>query len=776
MFDPDAVIVCGSVDKSIIPQYVPHIHTLDEFQGDLSKEDAPTFGVGLLELLADFANEEFKYVRRDGLKLLTPTYDKKNSTLFKMVFGDVPSEAKRETYSALTRSIDNEKPHLTIENFLQIIRVQHFFLSGLCAHRLEVRGPRLERSLAVFLMDHTNALDLIDFWNLRALGWHVLPIPLKLAGLADTQRYAGAFVERHRAADKTLQGLADPVILKGRSITQPDFNSFVASIPRTAGQTLTVQTWYPPMWDEFTRRGGRLTCCSLSAAQSQTQVSEESGYIWVGALAPDFMASNLGHGPRYANDIRISLFGRREFGAEVMPPYAKSVARLFGVGLMTDWRAGPGGLSFLGRYADWTIQLNQPSPRDVISTVLAERGWEGFEISSSGKVAYQMMRHLGGPRQVGLLQNLPLIQFLETLAAGRDAAEEEKIRKRIHAELKALGGATKMVPLRDADRIVREELGKLSNAPFQTGDVEEKAFFDKMNQIANLAGPFPLNVHTLVENCTAAKIFNLGIKVQCAVCEQRSWHPLEAIEAELRCPICLSAFPLPVHNPRNEIKWSYKSLGPFALPKQGFGAYSVLLSVLFISNYQNPATTPVLSFRATKKGKELEADFMMFYRGAAYWERETETIYGECKSFNGFAEKDVRRMRRIAEEHPGAILVFATLAPQLSARDKRLLTPFVHSCRKYGELDRPRNPVLLLTGTELFSSIGPPQCWRNAGGAMKAFADSGRLGQGLVGLCDATQQLHLGLPSWWNDWRDKFAKRRQTMRAAPPTPPRTTPS
>ena len=59
MFDPDAVIVCGSVDKSIIPQYVSHIHTLDEFVRDLSKEDAPTLGVGLLELLKDFADEEF---------------------------------------------------------------------------------------------------------------------------------------------------------------------------------------------------------------------------------------------------------------------------------------------------------------------------------------------------------------------------------------------------------------------------------------------------------------------------------------------------------------------------------------------------------------------------------------------------------------------------------------------------------------------------------------------------------------------------------------------
>jgi hypothetical protein len=767
MFDADVVIVCGSIDKSIIPQHIQHIHTLDEFAGDLSKEDAPTFGIGLFELLSDLAEEEFKYVRRDGIKLLMPTYDGKHSTLFKMVFGDVAAEAKRDTYHELMKRIDTEETKVTTDNFLQVIRAQKIFLTSVCSHHLEFRRPRLERSIAVFLMDHTNALDLIDFWNLRAIGWHVLPIPLKLAGLSDTQQYAHAFIERHRvaierrrAAARTPPAMTDPVILKGRSVPGAAFDTFIDSIPRTAGQLLTVQPWYPPMWDEFTRRGGRLTCSGISAGQTQTQLSEESALIRTKALAPEFMAPNLGHGPRYANDIRISLHGRSEFGAEVMPPYDKSVARLFGIGLMTDWRTGPGGLTFLGRYADWTIQLNQPSPREVIATVLAGRGLQGFEISPPGNVAYQMMKHLGGPLQIGLLQNLLLIQLLESLATGRDTAGEEKAKKRVQAKLKAAGGAAKLVPLGDASRIIREELGKASEIAFQTGDIEEQEFFGHMHRIAN-SQRFPINVDMLVQSCVAAKIFNLGIRVRCSVCGQRSWHPLEAIKAEIHCPICLSEFRLPTHDPREEIKWSYKSLGPFALPKQGFGAYAVLLSVLFLSNYQRAATTPIFSFRATKQGHEFEADFMMFYRSATYWERETETIYGECKSFNGFTEKDVRRMRRIADDNPGAILVFATLAQQLSARDKRLLTPFVRACRKYGELDRPKNPVLLLTGTELFSSFGPPQCWRDAGGTMKAFADSGRHGDSLLTLCDATQQLHLGLPSWWNDWRDASEKRRQ---------------
>jgi hypothetical protein len=37
----------------------------------------------------------------------------------------------------------------------------------------------------------------------------------------------------------------------------------------------------------------------------------------------------------------------------------------------------------------------------------------------------------------------------------------------------------------------------------------------------------------------------------------------------------------------------------------------------------------------------------------------------------------------INEDNPGAIIVFATLSPEYSAADKKLLAPFVQACRKY---------------------------------------------------------------------------------------------
>jgi hypothetical protein len=88
-------------------------------------------------------------------------------------------------------------------------------LHSLLRKRSDFFSSLLERSLAVFLLDHMNALHLIDFWNLRALGWHVLPIPLKLAGLPDTQRYVVLLV---RVNDHRLKAVASSYGLKPDSV------------------------------------------------------------------------------------------------------------------------------------------------------------------------------------------------------------------------------------------------------------------------------------------------------------------------------------------------------------------------------------------------------------------------------------------------------------------------------------------------------------------------------------------------------------------------------
>lgn len=75
------------------------------------------------------------------------------------------------------------------------------------------------------------------------------------------------------------------------------------------------------------------------------------------------------------------------------------------------------------------------------------------------------------------------------------------------------------------------------------------------------------------------------------------------------------------------------------------------------------------------------------------------------------------------------------------------------------EAEQPINPVLILTGNELLSHHGPPYCWDDA--------TQKRLNhlRGLINLCDVTQQLYLGLPSWETEWHEKWEKRHQKRMA-----------
>jgi hypothetical protein len=411
--------------------------------------------------------------------------------------------------------------------------------------------------------------------------------------------------------------------------------------------------------------------------------------------------------------------------------------------LRDEWRVGENGLTFLGHSADWTVHLHQPNPRDVVASVVQTKGWTDFKISPAGNIAYQMMRHLGGPLGINLLKSRQLIEYLEKLS--------------------------------------------------RTGSYDlAQAFFAEIKKIA-AARPAGGDVHRCAQQYTDARIFTLGLEAQCPACTQRSWYALDSADYEIQCPKCLSEFKLPIHNPAGELKWAYKnlgpftsqpdddekdtgaskaaevewaykSLGPFAAPKRGGGAYSVLLAVNFLCNYHHPSTTTVLSFNAKgEHGKALEADFMMFYRNAAYWERQTEWVFGECKTFIEFKQRDIDRMQVIADNFPNSILVFATLSDEFSKEEKELLLPFVKACRAYGKLDRPRHAVLLLTGTELLSTFGPPSCWEHKTGKAKEWADARRYFPTLLALCAATQSIYLDLESWSVDWRIEFDRRRNAV-------------
>jgi hypothetical protein len=135
-------------------------------------------------------------------------------------------------------------------------------------------------------------------------------------------------------------------------------------------------------------------------------------------------------------------------------------------------------------------------------------------------------------------------------------------------------------------------------------------------------------------------------------------------------------------------------------------------------------------------------------------------MFGECKTYGQFANKDFERMRYLAQNFPGAVLVFSTLRKSLTPKEISGIAKIAKAGRKYRKAEHPTNPVLILTGTELLSWEGPPYCWDEL--LRKKFDRS----QGRVEFCNATQQIYLDLSSWHADWQKKWEEMRQRKAAA----------
>jgi len=156
----------------------------------------------------------------------------------------------------------------------------------------------------------------------------------------------------------------------------------------------------------------------------------------------------------------------------------------------------------------------------------------------------------------------------------------------------------------------------------------------------------------------------------------------------------------------------------------------------------------MLSFTAKKAATTIEADLGLFFQKSNWRGTRTELVFAECKTLNCFEKKDADRMISLAKEFPGAVLVFATLRKSLTGQEKQILRPVVNRGRRYWKAEHPYNPVLILTGNELFADREPRQVWKELGGAFAAHSHSWGDQRELVSLADATQQIYLDMEPW----------------------------
>ena len=386
--------------------------------------------------------------------------------------------------------------------------------------------------------------------------------------------------------------------------------------------------------------------------------------------------------------------------AEVFPEGSRELTSAIGSIGYPNWRFSRHAPVFLAHNAGDLIFIDLPLAETVMTAWFRERGWK-VSLSDPGRIAKQLFKQLGGTFGASWLAHKGVIELLRMLE-------------------------------KEAGMPRQAVLAKLKDA------IHSDALF-------------------FLERLLEANALRLGGKIQCSVCMRYNWYELNALDYKLRCRFCLSDFSPPLKSPK-DIEWTYRVHGPFA-SSIAQGAFTVLLTLKLLSSNYNHGVTPLFSYKAEKDGKHLEADLTCLYKSSSWRETGTYIIHAECKSFNRFEARDLKRMKELATAFPGAALVFATLNNELQESEVKLIRDLAISERKKRLRGKPNSPVIMLTGTELFSlRIGYQ--WKGKGGLYDRLGERAfELGE-LPVLADATQQLYLNLSSWFQ-WSEAERKKRK---------------
>lgn len=389
-FDPDILVQFSKSLPDFVANLGPRVIKPTDVWGSLSRDGSllPKFGVGIFELLRDIFEEYFRYKPKYPVKVVLPKIPAQLSLFWASLLGEIPSTVLDVVEKLYGEPLEIEMIDFDTGRLIDTLAGNVFF-----PRRMVQRGVNTSsragfgRHAAAFFMDAANLEDIVDFWNLRASGRQVLPIPQQLQGDPGLRSLVIDFLKDHRRPWRHNPKVCDYAsIIRGRSRTMDELMACtktlnIAKEPDDPSDSpfLALQHWYPRMWDEWARdRDGAVADISGEAAGA-VEINPKKLQVHFKPILPKFANKYGYHGePRCANEISLSLYGSDDYLAGVFPKfsgekYKRAISSWASLG--DDWRVGRNGLVKLVR-DDFDDTRDIPTAESVVFAWLADFGWK----------------------------------------------------------------------------------------------------------------------------------------------------------------------------------------------------------------------------------------------------------------------------------------------------------------------------------------------------------------------------------------------------------------
>jgi hypothetical protein len=570
------------------------------------------------------------------------------------------------------------------KNCLRLFTEQHFTPLSAGHDDLDVTFENRDDPI-VFVFDPNKTVDLIDYWNLRQFQSNVLPVNVHWF-----DKFAGLIRRVVTTNFRPLPGNPNGVMIHttvefSRSIDATTKDNLTnAHLQNLPVGSVSRKDWYDPIWRTDWRSGGiqpRRAKLVATKIDLEEKVDEKDSTLAFPSPAPKFASkySFTKNPVRWVNVIQLSNFiSRGSHFSLTFPPNIKceefpalgygyhAFSTREGIALAQQYKLNRAGLKLIPQ-------------QDAVIGWLEVRGIDA-KPSSSGRNAEQVLRAAGGTDGCSLFADESTVKLLDKMAKTiqRDA-----------------DGATAQYPDRTASIAEwKEVLGRRSKAIFARAKLSD--FTDR-------------------------NVMRVGLSLKCPTCTKENWYSLSDIDYDVTCERCLNRCLFPQTGMNfNEADWRFCVLGPFSVGNYADGAYATALTLRLFNSTLNASRTPTtfatgldISYGSLK----FEIDFVGWYsEGKKFWiDPSPVVVFGETKSFGSevFKDKDVQRLKSLAEALPGSYVVFSAMKKQLSNLEKsriRKLADWGRVPQKNGE---PRAMVIVLTGVELFRT--PPTA--NVGGS-----------------------------------------------------------
>lgn len=710
-FDPDFVVPLGKYENEDFSKY--NIKRLN--YTELISANSINYGINIFSILSHFYEKELKFIRKDPIKIISPTWNNKSSLFLASVFGQSPKQFIK-SYEAWEAASGSKKVLTFASNFLDLLDSKNMFIRRFSSLYINTYLKETFERTNIFYMDPSNALDIMDYWNLRAMGRNIIPLPLNSdISNENVQKHIKNQIDAGYGKSRYNPSIEySTYFIKGRGIKESQFNEFIEKIKtfKSADSKITIMSSYPNLWQILRRHGMDYSAPELEVEKRYTIISGNRD-IRVETLKPKFSKDeDYNNKAKYANEIELDFSNINNILMPQVLPHTNYLPKpLHALGVLgfDKARLSNKGIVSLDESIFEDINISIPSPADLFFSYLAELGVKAQK-SKPGRITYKMLENIGGVSRLEVLAEPKLLELINKTVIGNGYIVGSELRN----ILKKIKGRNDSILSISAEG----------------------------------------TIYRLLE----ANALELGLEIECPTCTRTSWFAANSLDKKLTCPKCLDSFSFPSFEPDKETKWAYRFIGPFSLKDYAQGSYSVLLTLHFFSEVLNLKTTPAFNFDVMKgNDQDYEIDLGFLTKDRLTMAKETIPVFCECKSFkHGIEKKDVINTLKICAKFPYSIAVFAVLKDSLTNKEKALLNQKVNNNYKLKAKGKPYTDIMILTSREIFTQQSIEDSWKKGTQLHKQYADKIHWFS-LEELAEITRKVYLGSPDF-HEWYDTNIK------------------